>query len=598
VTVFVRKVVNGKEFIHASPVDLAPFRLSKGSLLSVVLGRIPCPTHSSSFGNLRNALDKLRFDPEAKELLRARPDELTTWQVKSLFAAFEVVAASWPEKTRSQRFSTIRTYFGLCDTPLKDGTRIAECAYTPQLFSGGQREIRRALPTAPEAEPSRTKVLENFSSLQERNSKSLRNALDAQQAVLEMCERTVGEHEEVKALLLDARAAGFPEIGRSSVDRFQKGEKPATATILRQTPENQLRIILKIIDREDLHRLPGRQRIPFAGLSQIKKYLAATSGQRVFELLLADRFLPRQVVVAHGITIMTVTGLNPDTLYSLKCGNIRRQGNSVLVTGLKGRIDANVVAVLVEGAEDLVKINDKRAIRALEELIENTRRVEQTFGIKDLSLFVGLDTSNSSPAFYQFDFYKEYLLFCKRFDRKSIHFRELRRLAAHVDLLSPGGNLYTVQALLNHQHTSTTVEYVNTHVVAELYEANIRRFMGKLEATALFRLGREGELAGRGLSSADIQPALFPLIENINSRARVDEWIYQNGDIELVIGIAELKHCIKQQRYYAQSYERLVSANPIRFVEVHLPRIIFCAAIREVVENSEHRGLFRKLERE
>jgi hypothetical protein len=122
--------------------------------------------------------------------------------------------------------------------------------------------------------------------------------------------------------------------------------------------------------------------------------------------------------------------------------------------------------------------------------------------------------------------------------------------------------------------------------------------MWKLEATALFRLDRENELTGRGLSSNDIQPALFPLIENINSTVRVDEWIYNNGDIELVIGIPELRHCVRQQRYYKDSYERLVSENPKRFIEVHFPRIIFCAAIREVVENSEHRGLLTKLDRE
>lgn len=596
-TIFVRKVVNGKECIHATPVALAPFRLTKDSLLSVVLRSIPCPTHSSSFGNFSNALDKLRHDPEAKELLRARPAELTTWQIKSLFAAIELVSASWPEKSRCHRFGTIRTYFGLCDISLKDGTQIAECAYIPRLFAGKQRAIQQGLPTMRQSEPT-TKVLDDFSSLQERNSQSLRNALDAQEAILELSERTVVEHERVKELLRNARFSGFPEIGRSSVNRFKKGETPTPSTILRQSPDDQLRMIVQLIDREELYRLPGRKRIPFLGLSQIKSYLAATSGQRIFELLLSDRFLPRQVIVAHGITIMTVTGLNPDTLYSLKCANVRRQGKSVLITGLKGKVDANVVAILVEGEENQVKVNDKRAIRALDELMENAQNVEKIFDVQDVSLFVGLDTTSAAPAFYQFDFYKEYLFFFKRFGRKSVLFRELRRLAAHVDLLSPGGSLYTVQALLNHKHISTSVEYVNTYIISELYEANIRRFMWKLEATALFRLGREDELLVRGLTTKDIQPALFPLIETVNSTGRVDEWVYNNGDIALEIGVAELRHCVRQHRYYKESYERLMSANPLRFVDIHLPRIIFCAAILEIVENSQHRGLLKKLERE
>ena len=100
VTIFVRKVVNGSERIHASAVDLAPFQLSKGSLLSVVLRSIPCPTHRSSFGNLSNALDKLKFDPEAKELLRALPAELTSWQIVLPFAVQRRTSA-FPVRTTS-----------------------------------------------------------------------------------------------------------------------------------------------------------------------------------------------------------------------------------------------------------------------------------------------------------------------------------------------------------------------------------------------------------------------------------------------------------------------------------------------------------------
>ncbi|WP_301445298.1 hypothetical protein, partial [Comamonas sp.] len=460
VTIFTRTVVSGREHIYASRVDLAPFRLSKSSLLSVVLRNIPCPTHSSSFHNFCNALDKLRQDPEAKEILRARPAELTTWQIKSLFAAIEFVASSWPEKSRYQRFTTTRSYFYLCALPLKDGTRIEECIYTQKLFGVSPRDSKQTLPTLSQTESTNTKILDDFSSLQERNSKSLQNALDTQESILELSERTVAEHEIVKGLIRINRSAGFPEIGRTPVNSFNKGGTPSRRTILRQTPDFQLRIIIQLIDRDQLYRLPGNRKIPFNGLSQLNAYLAATSSKRVFELLISDRFLPRQVVVAHGLTITTVTGLNPETLLSLKRANICRQGNQAIVTGLKGKVNSNVVVIAVEGDDDQVRINDERVIRALDELIENTASIEKTFGVEKLSLFVGLDFTNATPTFYQFDFYKEYLLFFKRFEIKSIDSRQLRRLAAHVEFLSPGGSLYTVQALLNHKHTTTSVEYV------------------------------------------------------------------------------------------------------------------------------------------
>lgn len=599
VTIFVRKVVNGRECFHTSPLDLAPFALTRGSLLSRVLQCIPCPAHSSSFANLSNALDKLKHDPEAKEILQARPAELTTWQIKSLFAAIELVAMSWPEATRYQRFTAVRAFFKQCDTPLQDGSRIRECKFTPQLFAGDQRSFKGGIPTTSFDSESTTRILDDFSSLDERNSKSLQKAIDAQEAILELCEITLQQHDEVKQLIVRARADGFPNIGNSSVTRFRNGQTPAAETILSQTPEDQLRIIIQLIDRKELYKNADRNGIPFHGLVQIQEYLAADSGQRVFELLLADKFLPRQVIVAHGITIMAVTGLNPETLYSLKSSNVQRQGNFVRIVGLKGRVDGFVVAILTETEGDQIKVNDKRAIQALEELVENVQQIEKLIGVKDLPLLVGLDYTNSKPTFYQFDFYKEYLVFWEVFGRPSIVFRELRRLAAHVELLSPGGSLYTVQALLNHKKASTSVEYINTKIIAELFEANIRRFMWKLEATALFRLGREDELAERGLTLSDVQTPLFPEFETLNSESRVDEWIQNNGDIEIQIGIAELRHCISQEQYYTDAYERLVSANPLRFVEVHLPRIIFCAAIRNLVEDGgSHAGLLRKVERE
>lgn len=158
--------------------------------------------------------------------------------------------------------------------------------------------------------------------------------------------------------------------------------------------------------------------------------------------------------------------------------------------------------------------------------------------------------------------------------------------------------MYSVQALLTHKDRTITVEYVNSKIIMELYEANIRRFMRKLEATALFRLKRSGELAERGLSQKDIQLPLFPVTDALSTRTLVDEWIFQEEEVKISLGVAELAQCARQLKYYKLSYERLITENPARFVELHFPRMLFCAAIREIAKASPHWSIYRRIERE
>ena len=99
--------------------------------------------------------------------------------------------------------------------------------------------------------------------------------------------------------------------------------------IKRLSIPDRLRLVVYMVDRVEFGKPVGT--IPFLALEQFAPLLDSHSGPRRFELLLSDKFLPRLVVVAHAIAILTITGLNPDVIYTLTRANISRQGNHLVI---------------------------------------------------------------------------------------------------------------------------------------------------------------------------------------------------------------------------------------------------------------------------
>lgn len=49
--------------------------------------------------------------------------------------------------------------------------------------------------------------------------------------------------------------------------------------------------------------------------------------------------------------------------------------------------------------------------------------------------------------------------------------------------------------------------------------------------------------------------------------------------------------------YYRTHLDALISANDLRFVSYHLPRILFCRALYNLVKASEHGSIMLKAEK-
>ena len=330
----------------------------------------------------------------------------------------------------------------------------------------------------------------------------------------------------------------------------------------------------------------------------------------MYEILISTHFLPRMVVLACLLAILIETSWNVQTAMDLTARNIINRGSKFFIVGVKSRTDTlqdaeiHIAASPTRRADSVsspqfpdIEIKDRTAIRAIKLLLANNEAIEREHNVSDSPLFTVIHRKSVGPIEFRL-LPTEWALrkFFKRFPYQRFQYGALRKLGAHIDYLSEGGNLFTTQALLHHASPEVTKIYLESTLFAELLEANTRRFMRKMEATTLFVCGRGQKLTERGLSEKDVQPMLFPATPSINSSSVADEWI--EGSISTFkVGLSELEHCAYQHHFYKKNYQKLVEENPIRFMNVHAPRLLFCIALRNVILASPHKRLLTQYEK-
>jgi hypothetical protein len=75
-----------------------------------------------------------------------------------------------------------------------------------------------------------------------------------------------------------------------------------------------------------------------------------------------------------------------------------------------------------------------------------------------------------------------------------------------------------------------------------------------------------------------------------------DSWVYEEVE-KFEVGVAELQHCAYQYHFYKKNFLKLLNENGPRFIEVHFPRMVFSAALRNIILASPHGRLLTQYER-
>lgn len=581
---------------------LESLNLSSDSLLMRVLQSAPFPAISRYVYTLRDILQKLERNTAATRILSRSISQTTPHEIKELYQYIEEIIQT-ENLNKHLKSGHARGLFKFCTYKLSDNSLLKDFKFKSR-FSYTRTEMGKGRPLQgpinlrfPDLSSSK------FDSLQERNEKSLNFCISIRDEVISLCSRTLNQHEEVLEKITKARAQGFPSTFKQQSRRAILNGGQINYQRHSHLSKDELLQVAAILCKNQSWALKVRiGYFPYAKLETLHKYCVNPTAYSVLEVLLSEYQLPRLIVAACAIAIITSTSINSEVMSTLKLGNIIERGNHIFFIGIKGKSGQ-----LIEGSfsehfdksyedDDKLRIDNPVAIRALRLLIENTRKIENYSGNVDLPLLSTLYKKNRHTSWEPIDLYRAFNEFWEYHNVNRISPRDLRRLGAHILFLSPGETIFSVQVLLGHGNINTTIEYVNTNIIAHLLDANIRRFGEKLAATALFATNRGGELQAHGLSTDDIQPLLFPISKFSTEKCAADEWIDSSGEYTLSLGIAEIRHCSTQYRYYQNNFCALLNENPKKFALVHLPRIFFCCSLRKILLSSPHCSLYQKYE--
>lgn len=617
VVLITTRVLYQREFRGIVEFNLAAFELCDDSLLVRVFEGLPCPVLYKSAKALEQFLRLNETNQEVKEIVRIPSADCKGWELQRLMNLIEDFVEKSSVKWKTGKSASIRALFRETQATFPDGSSMAITGFKSRFPDRPtSTEMKSMALTDKSAKVLLDKpFLDNFDSFKGRNDQFLSSLLTTKAEVQAVCQKIFADYESTKAAINTAADLGLPVLEDERLNTMVR-RKVRKSTFVKFMPmlrklsaENQLRIFATL-SRKNGFAFDKPAMIDVTGIPLLSVIAEAENSFCMFEALVCTQYLPRMVVLACLFAILTETAWNVETALSLTARNIVVRGNKYLLVGIKGRTDSLQSEDIENRPETAIsnpkieangnlpdlQIHDSTTVTAIKLLLANDEALSLSHGITDGPLFVTIDRLKRGivdvkllPVRSAMDG------FFQKYSYEPFQLSALRKLGAHIDYLSEGGNIFTTQAKLNHSSPEVTKIYLESRLFAELMEANTRRFMRKMEASALFVCDRGDMLTERGLSQMDVQPLLFPASPSSTARSIADEWIEGTID-KFEVGVAELEHCAYQYHFYQRHHKRLIQENPLRFLRIHYPRLIFCIALRNVILTSPHSRLLKKYE--
>jgi hypothetical protein len=602
--------------------DFTALGIAFGGLLEEALLATECPINLSTIQPLKRVLSLDTIPAELARYLGTPAKELGSADVIDIFELLEQAIASKPEKLAQYDDSVrARSVLANCRIPLKDNRRIGDFRFKSRFDMPirGTKSLWHHLNISSSADKDlRIPIsMQDFDSLKERNKNALTTIQKTKEFIVSKCVETLDAHESLVRLILDIKTGAPAPLDKRSQVALRRGHIPCLKKTVysKLTDKQRLWIILDAIERFKFYEsLPKYGH--FLRLSGIKTLYPLTaditSNRELLTVALSDYYLPRLAVTACSILLCIECTWNADTLYSLTPEDIVPTKNGYLLLGLKGRGNqeqschiedlksGDIESENVSDEPDNIEVTNAQAIRAIKLLLVNHQRIRLYTKQENPHLFASLNSANRVDSLFVYGIQDEAIKdFCKHHNLPPLNFSDLRDIASHAEYLRPGGDIYHVNSILNHVHLATTAGYLHSTIIDALCDANILRFMKKLQASILFACGRTDLLKKKGIPDKFIdKDLLFPIspLQEESETSLIDKWLASDGTITLAIGPEEIHHCALQYAYYRDNFAALSASAPERFVRRHLPRIVTCVALRNVIQASTHAALLSQYE--
>ena len=621
---------SGVHELNTTVIKLSDYGLNRGGLFEEVIRSMPCPILSNDANLFERAIKIIARNESIRQCLNTPSKELSSADLTNIARAVDEVAHILVPSHPYEAIQRTWKIFKGCPCPIKTGEQIADLRFkSKHAYKRGVQGVGKHFKTIISDKPDPSfedpEIAAPISAIPyqtpaEQIEKSLRHLNARLNRIEDTCVHILDTHTRVKDYLLTLTARGLPDcLSPKHRNILERGGKLKPKAMKKINVEAKIQIYLFLIERDKHYT--DKQIIPNLYLDDaeiLTSCLLRPTSYQLFNILISPYFLPAHVITACYILVAIATAWNRSTLMSLADdGNgIRKKTSGYELTSVKPKTDKIQTSKIedeevyedfdtTELTQDMgpvqTTVKQPAAVRALEMLTSNTKQIVQLGHESPPNVFSFLRRMGEKYEFTPIR--ADYAIneLCIQHNLKKFSIGDIRDQVAAIDFLKNNQNIYSVQSLLAHSNVEISAGYLATTIFHALHEANINRFSLLLQNDILYATGRSNqeENSMRSVGNSH-RPILFPIshLEDNQVDCGIDKWLASQGNMQIVIGMEEIRHCAYQYRYYVNSMQILIQNNCERFIHKHLPRIVVCYALYKIIQTSPYNHILKKFEKE
>ncbi|MDP3210963.1 hypothetical protein [Methylotenera sp.] len=577
-------------------IDFTPRTFPKNSLLACVLDSNVTEESMDTREARRilGVLEHLARSDSCWEILRTEPILLSPQHVVDLLNYLEDHVEDKNIKSENELASKQRTFLGRGEIRLRNGDTVSAVirkfkSRFPYSRGGYSNLVNESISATP------------FSSITELNEKVKMAYNERLKEILNACEKDIDQHIEYVEKFHQIKKVPLSKHYEDSfVNRIGSGHKSATSKS-NLTGHCDARLIevreLYKADNLDFFWRKDNRFYPASSVEYYGFYRFTTSGQRFYGgsskrigEKLFGYFLPTRVLLACQIVLMVATASNSASIRSLSRERIQETSDAFYLECLKTKTNKIIRPKIDKRFNPL-------AVKVINLLLQHDRNIGQ-FGWKrnSDSVFSVLENSGEGFIFELYTYSSNLEYFRKWHGLEPFLIEDVRDLAAQLDYVTHKDPFRT-QALLGHRNLATTDDYLKGNVIGLLNRANVAEFMRRLAPSIVYSIS-PSMVREHGFDADKVDTNLLFPVSNYDdvTNAHSDRWLMNMDGYRFRIDAESIKHCAYQLHYYKVHLDTLITANELRFVSYHLPRILFCRALYNLIKASEYGNLLLQAE--
>jgi len=568
------------------------------------------PRNSSEIERLKWALRLLADSEVWQAAVNALPASLTVEDLGALFAVLEsrIECEAWATTTKrntSSEFRKVLRWYLDLKTPGSSATRSWADLRRTRFRTAAPRQLISDLPNS--VSPRHLVGALPHVSIAELRSKTQRLLREDLDHIERACLTELARFEAAANWLAQESKEEISEDLRRDLDRcLSVGSKEGLAESLRRFPAPAL---LRLYLAQSHSGKPDAALPPF-GLSsyvcckEVFAYAARNvdlSRVRPSQLFIYP-FLGDGVVLMCCLLLIQIrTGWNASSVLSLSEAEIQRRGEQITIQGFKPRSDDYTPHVVLQRSDSANK-----ALETLTYRLNHLRRLGLVNSTTTCLWQRAASRAGNGRAslFQNFQRPKEWL--CEKYALPKFSFDQLRTQVLATTSATTGG-LELARRLGGHASASTTAHYLDQVLMHRLNSSINLEFQRKIEQSIHYIDSKatlptpgpepDGFLlypTGDGSSCSDPSkpPSSGWLIGNLCEATRC----HVNGGCpnrKLVVDAARVEELCATTLFYELHWSDLMAENREAFEVLHLPAILFNAALRGIVEKGPYGPLLR-----